>query len=325
MSVAETNTLICSDPSPNSNISCRTRLQTRSRHLSPHIHPLFLHQNDPSTTTVEGKKEEEDGIPRLPLFLRLSLVGIPRVGVGSIPLPDGLTVLISAEPSSHLPTHLPAVGQDSPNPAAVILSTPHLRDLSIIEYKDIVEDILTIFRSGIWLANTNTVQYICTKLGTAPHSIQDVLLHDELIPIEPSLVQLSRNPRLLSWNDEFKQMLELLTYIFDVSPFHKPTLDFICSSRVPIIFQSLLSNVEEEHVHIDILGYLYNRISEWKCTGTETWDRGRLLLQALEQEGLRDHPEQTLLHHKSSWKGIAVRNYSFRIMNTLGMNSPLPY
>ncbi|KAK2961790.1 hypothetical protein BLNAU_3227 [Blattamonas nauphoetae] len=30
-----------------------------------------------------------------------------RVGVGSIDLPDGLTGCISAEPSSHLPTHLP--------------------------------------------------------------------------------------------------------------------------------------------------------------------------------------------------------------------------
>ncbi|KAK2961712.1 hypothetical protein BLNAU_3149 [Blattamonas nauphoetae] len=56
---------------------------------------------------------------------------------------------------------LQAIGQDSPNPTAVFLPS------------------------------------YCNTLHTDPQSIRDVVLHEVLIPIEPSLVQITRHRHLL--------------------------------------------------------------------------------------------------------------------------------
>ncbi|KAK2961774.1 hypothetical protein BLNAU_3211 [Blattamonas nauphoetae] len=236
-----------------------------------------------------------------------------------------LSSLISLfETNDSFDDFLKAVGQDSPNPAAVILSTPHLRDLSVVEDKVIMNDILSIFKFGVWLVDASTVQFLSITSDTDPQSIRGVVLHEVLIPMEPSLVQISRNPHLLSWIDEYKDTLRLLINIFDMSAFHQPTLDFVCSSRIPMVFQSLLSKVEYKNTHQFIIWLMTSDTRTWKRDGAETWRRGRILLQTLEQEGFRDHLEQTLLHDKSPPYGRFVREYSYDLMNDLGLNTPQP-
>ncbi|KAK2949251.1 hypothetical protein BLNAU_15854 [Blattamonas nauphoetae] len=90
------------------------------------------------------------------------------------------------------------------------------------------------------------------------------------------------------------------------SALHQPTLNFICSSHIPMVFQSLLSKVEHENVQHFILWNISYHISKWENDGADTWCRGRILLQTLEQEGFRDHLEQTVLHDKSSMEGKYV-------------------
>ncbi|KAK2945134.1 hypothetical protein BLNAU_19924 [Blattamonas nauphoetae] len=90
-----------------------------------------------------------------------------------------------------------AFGQDSPDPTAVILSTPRLRDLSVIDDKVIMNDIIDVFKKGVWLSSTDSIQSTSIASDTDPESIRHLVLHEVLIPIEPSLVQISRNRHLL--------------------------------------------------------------------------------------------------------------------------------
>ncbi|KAK2955640.1 hypothetical protein BLNAU_9330 [Blattamonas nauphoetae] len=46
-------------------------------------------------------------------------------------------------------------------------------------------------------------------------SIRNVVLHDVLIPVEPILLQISRNRRLSWWSIEYQNILQILTKIFD--------------------------------------------------------------------------------------------------------------
>ncbi|KAK2961715.1 hypothetical protein BLNAU_3152 [Blattamonas nauphoetae] len=205
-----------------------------------------------------------------------------------------------------------------------ILSTPHLRNLSVIDNRGVTDAIRVIFGQAVWLSSVDTNQSLSTKSKTDPESIRDVVQHEVLIPIVPSLVQISRNRHLLSWNKEYKQIFHLLTDIFNVGTFHQPTLDFICSSRIPMAYQSLLSKVRHEETHQGIIWLIFSYISRWKENGTQTWRRGRILLQALEQEGFHERLEQTLLHNKSTRDGRYLRTNSFKIMHRLGMNCPNP-
>ncbi|KAK2961881.1 hypothetical protein BLNAU_3318 [Blattamonas nauphoetae] len=202
-----------------------------------------------------------------------------------------------------------------------ILSTPHLRDLSGIDDQNVMTDIREIFDYGVLLSSEHEIQSLSTTSDKDPESTRDVVLNEVLIPIEPSLVQISRNPHLLPYIDGVKHPLLLLSNIFDVSAFHQPTLDFVSSSHIPMAYQSLISKVEHEYTHQFIIWKMNDIINIWKRNGTETMHRGNILLQTLEREGFGNHLEQTLLHNKSSAYGPNVRNVSYILMKYLGMNS----
>ncbi|KAK2951372.1 hypothetical protein BLNAU_13652 [Blattamonas nauphoetae] len=203
-----------------------------------------------------------------------------------------------------------------------ILSTPHFRDLSVLAEQKVLSSIFSIFRLSVGLAQPHSVQALSPDAG--PQSIRNVVLHEVMIPIEPSLVQISRNHSLSSWIDQSAEPLALLVKIFEVSAFDQPTLDYICSSHIPMVFQSLFSKVEDDWLHQSIIYYTSDLVNEWRTDGTETMRRGRILFLTLERGGFRDHLEQILLHDKASINGRRMMFYSFRIMNTLGVNSLLP-
>ncbi|KAK2961718.1 hypothetical protein BLNAU_3155 [Blattamonas nauphoetae] len=151
-----------------------------------------------------------------------------------------------------------------------ILSSSHLQNLSVTADKIILDRIVLILDRGVNLASTHLIQPVSSTSSTDPQSIRSMVLNEVLIPMEPSLVQIGSNRHLLSWNNEFKDTMELLTKIFEVSVFHQPTLDFICSSRIPMAFQSLLSKVEEEDTHRFIISNKCNHIRRWQVNGAET-------------------------------------------------------
>ncbi|KAK2945140.1 hypothetical protein BLNAU_19930 [Blattamonas nauphoetae] len=127
--------------------------------------------------------------------------------------------------------------------------------------------------------------------------------------LQKSSTFLSSMTSLLQKNNSFD---DLLTAVGRDSPdtaavaYHQPTLDFVCSSRIPMAFQSLLSKEEHEDTHQFIIWKMNDIINRLKEGGAEFWRRGRILLRTLEQEGFYERLEQTLLHDKSSEYGNAV-------------------
>ncbi|KAK2955696.1 hypothetical protein BLNAU_9386 [Blattamonas nauphoetae] len=141
-----------------------------------------------------------------------------------------------------------------------ILSSQNLQRLPLIADKSVMEDILAIFLSCIELLSTASVLTLSSASGIRPESIRDVVLREVLVPIEPSLVQISRNRYLFWWDDECKETFILLTKIFDFGPLHQPTHDFICSSCIPVVLQSLLSKTENESVRHEPISKLFSYI-----------------------------------------------------------------
>ncbi|KAK2961721.1 hypothetical protein BLNAU_3158 [Blattamonas nauphoetae] len=186
-----------------------------------------------------------------------------------------------------------------------ILSTPHLRDLSVVEDQGILRNLL-------WILQFGTITF------------RDELLHEVLIPIEPSIVQISRNPHIVSWNDACHTALQFLFKLFNESANFQPSLDFICSSHIPMAFQSLLSKIEQEGTHPEFLYYMFQTIFTWKYKGAESYGRRKILLQALEQEGFSEGLEQALLHNNLTRQGKLVRSRTSRIMRKLGTHCYLP-
>ncbi|KAK2949209.1 hypothetical protein BLNAU_15812 [Blattamonas nauphoetae] len=138
---------------------------------------------------------------------------------------------------------------------------------------------------------------------------------------------LSSVTSLFETNDSFDNFLNAIGQASpdrtEMSASHQPTLDFVCSSHIPIVFLSLLSTIEDEETHQLIIWLISDNIRKWNRYGAETMHRGRILLQTLEKEGFHEGIEQALLHDKSSEDGQNVRIYSYQLMKHLGMNSRL--
>ncbi|KAK2954801.1 hypothetical protein BLNAU_10286 [Blattamonas nauphoetae] len=246
---------------------------------------------------------------------------------------DSVTVLLSSSHQSIIRNTLPFIVNFSQtclssNRLALVsskliprlLSTPYLRDLSVIEDNSSLSSIISIFRLSVGLAQAISLKALSTTSHTDPQRIRDVVLREVLIPIEPSLVQISRNHRLSSWIHKSEEPLALLVKIFEISAFHRPTLDYICSSRIPMVFQSLLSKVEDDWLQTFVLSWTSDLVSEWQTDEAETVVRGKGLLKILEQEGFINELEITLLHDDSSTNRAFAGGSSFDILNSMGMN-----
>ncbi|KAK2950890.1 hypothetical protein BLNAU_14192 [Blattamonas nauphoetae] len=188
-----------------------------------------------------------------------------------------------------------------------ILSTPRLNTLSVVADKRTLNNILILLNFGAELSSIKRIQSLSTASNTNPEDLGVLVLQEVLIPMEPSLIQISRNHRLLSWSDDYNEITHVMLRLFKASAFHQPTLTFLCSSHIPMAFQSLLSKVEHEVTHQLIIWHMFKRITAWKANGVEIWSRGRVLLQTLESEGFFEGLEQTLLHDKSTRDGKTVR------------------
>ncbi|KAK2949440.1 hypothetical protein BLNAU_15636 [Blattamonas nauphoetae] len=99
-----------------------------------------------------------------------------------------------------------------------ILSTLRLQDLSVLDDKTALHRLLWILRHHVRLSPAKEVQVLAATSDTTPESIREIVLHAILIPMEPSLIQISRNRLLLSWIKECKETLEMLVYVFETIP-----------------------------------------------------------------------------------------------------------
>ncbi|KAK2941168.1 hypothetical protein BLNAU_23933 [Blattamonas nauphoetae] len=120
-------------------------------------------------------------------------------------------------------------------------------------------------------------------------------LDDMIFPMEPALVQISRNRRLLSWTFEYNWTINFMSVTFNAGASHQPTMNFLCSSRIPTVFQSLCAEMENNETSQGVVFEIVNYVEYWEHFGDDYWDRGRILLQKQEQEGFGDWLEQTLL------------------------------
>ncbi|KAK2954593.1 hypothetical protein BLNAU_10444 [Blattamonas nauphoetae] len=179
-----------------------------------------------------------------------------------------------------------------------ILSTPHVNDLSVIEDQQVLREILMILHNPVTLLNTTYLGFPADSSDTGPQSVRNVVLHEVLIPIEPSLVQISRNPRFVLWNDESQEIWKLF-------------FDF---------FESLLTEVEHEYARESFIYTIFDKIRSLKRLRGAALRRRRVLMEILKIEGILETVEQSLLHENNMTCGRNVRRYSIELLNKLGMN-----
>ncbi|KAK2958888.1 hypothetical protein BLNAU_6137 [Blattamonas nauphoetae] len=205
-----------------------------------------------------------------------------------------------------------------------VLSALSRLDRTVIDEKELMDNIKTLF---VWCSDLSAPIFV-------GHLAKQPSMDSRIVNNVPSLLQISRYHLLTSWRDGCEPIMDFMFNLFELSVKHQPALDFVCSSHIPMIYQSLLSKLEVEDTKSDILWCLPRLVSTWQTDKEEEEQeeaeekdeivvRMHTLFQIYEKEGCGDGLEQTLFHDHLTAEGKFVRKSSYNGLTYLGMNSRL--
>ncbi|KAK2957760.1 hypothetical protein BLNAU_7194 [Blattamonas nauphoetae] len=122
----------------------------------------------------------------------------------------------------------------------------------------------------------------------------------------------------------FRSFVVLVSTLLFVSPFHRPTLEFVLPSPIAMAFSSCLSFVEDNLVKKRVLAKINDSLGEWTEEGPEVIQSGKRILQALFSEGFEDTLEQMTMNERESYDGNDMVEYCHSISEFLGANVKRP-
>ncbi|KAK2942614.1 hypothetical protein BLNAU_22465 [Blattamonas nauphoetae] len=154
---------------------------------------------------------------------------------------------------------------------------------------------------------------------------REMIFHKAVLPSSQFVTFLISDQNILN-RDLLSSFMELLRFLLDIGPFHRPTLEFILASPIAMAYTSYLSFVKNSRLLWMIIENLRSSLDEWDEEGPEMVKYGKPILQALFSEGFQDTLEQLLKHVQLSWNGRNglseenIAKYRHHILYMLGSN-----
>ncbi|KAK2959998.1 hypothetical protein BLNAU_4881 [Blattamonas nauphoetae] len=119
--------------------------------------------------------------------------------------------------------------------------------------------------------------------------------------------------------------MDLLGTLIDISPFHRPTLEFVLASPIAMALPSCLSFIEgDDLLPWSILIKITNWFVIWKLHDGEFIQSKTLVARTLFSEGFGDTLEQKMIHEKSRSYGVRLVANCHTISQKLGTNVKRP-
>ncbi|KAK2942484.1 hypothetical protein BLNAU_22595 [Blattamonas nauphoetae] len=182
-----------------------------------------------------------------------------------------------------------------PDLVTTILATvqPHTRQIS--ENEMIIKNLITTL---VILADIATISYLRRHDITAAvdmFNLREIVFQKVVIPSSAFVTFLISKRHIFSGALHIC-LVRLLTTLLEIGPFHRPTLDFVLTSPIVMVFSSNLSFVEDEKLLWITLNVINTSSAEWTKEGPEVAQSGKRMMQALFSEGFEDTLEQILKH-----------------------------
>ncbi|KAK2950200.1 hypothetical protein BLNAU_14886 [Blattamonas nauphoetae] len=196
---------------------------------------------------------------------------------------------------------------------------PHTLPISGNESKfnDLIVIIITEHCISLALPFYLNLLGITTAVDQYNH--HEMIFQKVVLPSSHFSIYLISNWLILNRNlmDSF---MILLSTIFEIGPFHRPTLEYVVASPIVMGFSSCLSFVEMNGVLNNMFSFINDSLDEWKKEGPEVAQSGKRMMQALFSEGFEDTLEQMLTINKDGNSGRYIIDYCRSISQRLGSN-----
>ncbi|KAK2961685.1 hypothetical protein BLNAU_3483 [Blattamonas nauphoetae] len=202
-----------------------------------------------------------------------------------------------------------------------VFATVQPHTLSISGNDEILDNLIWIIVDYITLTDPSYLSE-CGIIDTV-----DIFNHCEMIlqkVVIPSsqFVTLLISNRYVLFGLLFDSFMSLLVTHIEISPSHRPTLEFVLASPILMAITSCLSFAEGEKCPWTILKNINRSLEKWKREVGEVVQSAKRIIQALISEGFEDTLEQIQMNNKIGSYGGHVVHYCRSISQLLGSNQP---
>ncbi|KAK2953284.1 hypothetical protein BLNAU_11747 [Blattamonas nauphoetae] len=158
---------------------------------------------------------------------------------------------------------------------------------------------------------------VTDEVNTFNH--REIICQKAVIPSGQFVTFLISNRYLLDkWL--FHQFMELLCTLVDISPYHRPTLEFVLASPIVMAIPSRLSFYEDTRPVYDTLPLINNSFRLWGRREAEAVPSSKRMIQALVSEGFEDMLDQVMMFNESASFGDDIIEESQIFSHFLGSN-----
>ncbi|KAK2957752.1 hypothetical protein BLNAU_7186 [Blattamonas nauphoetae] len=178
-----------------------------------------------------------------------------------------------------------------------VLATFQPHTLSIAGNEAIINELNVLIRDCLFLANPSSLNELGVKTAVDAFNHREMIFQKAVIPSSQFVTFLISNRHILN-GDLFNNFMDLLAVFIQICPFHRPTLEFVLASPIPMALSSRFSFVEGAMYLWGILMVINYSLKEWKKHRHEVAQSAKRMIQALISEDFEDTLEQMLMNDK---------------------------
>ncbi|KAK2944700.1 hypothetical protein BLNAU_20393 [Blattamonas nauphoetae] len=136
---------------------------------------------------------------------------------------------------------------------------------------------------------------ITRKKSFSVETVFHTIFTQLVMPLKPYLTYLCRHKRQIEDSHDSTQFAYMLGTLLSITPFYEPTTQFVRDSPISLTFTSCFEHFETKLLRSTIISELVEGIDLWVHADRAVQQRGKLIQDALREEGLFDELDSSFL------------------------------
>ncbi|KAK2946189.1 hypothetical protein BLNAU_18865 [Blattamonas nauphoetae] len=194
---------------------------------------------------------------------------------------------------------------------------PH--SLPISGNDKIFDSLLRIINTFLLISFPMSLRELAITTVVKPWNHREMIFQKVVLPSSQYVTFLITNRHILVGEFSISFMI-LLATLLGITPYHRPTSDFVLTSPIAMALTSCLSFVEDGIPLWSPLFIVHFSMSEWIYESPEAVQSGKRMIKALFSEGFEDTLDQMMIHEKEVSRGVDIVYYSCSISQLLETN-----
>ncbi|KAK2960281.1 hypothetical protein BLNAU_4834 [Blattamonas nauphoetae] len=203
-----------------------------------------------------------------------------------------------------------------------LINSLNPQSLSLSDCEDIHINLMKIINCCIWLPTPYGLRTLEIEDGNEQQDVHEIVLTQVLMPSEKNICHLCVNRSSIINGKQSRFFLILLARLLKISPYYRPTLEFVLHMPVFLTIPSCLAFFENDYSIYWFLSYMVDAQREWNDTRGEVQQMWKTVDRMLRTEGIEDVIEEKLPNDQNGDFGQWIVDNSIIWNNLLGMNGP---